>query len=160
MNTIANKPFPLKIVGFAGYSTFLDGLIPPQDVALGPVHADCSIYTCEKTYILKPGVVKFRGAFDISNVWGTDNTEGVRLRLWSSTYENNNAHYEVTGTVLDLTWSWMDSEPRELCFLKAEFKTHNLHSAVATYALGMLERARKLWPKEIFNPTRWRSSSR
>lgn len=159
MNTIINRPFPLKQVGFAGYDIFLEGLIPREDIALGPVPADASIYICDTTYILKPEAVKFRGAFDVSGVWGTDNTEGVKLRLWSSVYENNN-HYEVTGVVLELIWSWLDSEPHELCFLKAEMHTRNINSAAASYALGIIERARKIWPKEIFNTKRWRPSPR
>lgn len=159
MNTAANKPFLLKSAGFAAYSTFLDGLIPLADIARGPVRADNSLYTCDTVYILDPEAIKFRGAFDVSGVWGTDNTEGVKLRLWSSVYEHNN-HYEVNGIVLDLIWSWMDSEPRELCFLKGEMKVSNINSAAATYALGIIERARKIWPKEIFNTERWKSHPR
>lgn len=155
MNTMINRPFPLKQLGFAGYSTFLDGLIPPTDVARGPVRTD--MYNT--VYILEPEAVKFRGAFDLSNVWGTDNTEGVKLRLWSSVYENNN-HHDVTGEVLQLIWSWLDSEPHELCFLKAELKVRDINSASATYALGIIERAQKIWPKEIFNTKRWASSPR
>lgn len=155
MNAIANRPFPLKSAGFVEYGTFLNGLILPGEIQEGPVQADSGMYACSPTYILEPEVVKFRGAFDVSSVWGTDNTEGVKLRLWSSVYENNN-HYEVMGIVLELIWSWLDSEPHELCFLKAEMKVRDINSAAATYALGVIERARKIWPKEIFNTERWR----